>query len=48
MEKVGFPIAVADAVEDIKVISSFVLSRKGGDGAVRELCELIFEAHQND
>ena len=48
MKKVGFPVAVADAVEDIKVISSFVLNRKGGDGAVRELCELIFKAHQND
>ena len=47
MEKVGFPIAVADAVKDIKVISSFILHKKGGDGAVRELCELINKSHQN-
>jgi N-acylneuraminate cytidylyltransferase/3-deoxy-D-manno-octulosonate 8-phosphate phosphatase (KDO 8-P phosphatase) len=47
MEKVGFPIAVADAVEDIKAISSFLLNNKGGDGAVRELCELIYKAYQN-
>ena len=48
MEKVGFPIAVADAFEDIKLISSFILNKKGGDGAVRELCELIYKSYQND
>ena len=47
MEKVGFPIAVADAVENIKAISSFLLNNKGGDGAVRELCELIYKSYQN-
>ena len=47
MEKVGFPIAVADAVENIKAISSFLLNKKGGDGAVRELCELIYKSYQN-
>ena len=48
MIKVGFPIAVSDAVADIKKISLFVLDKKGGEGAVRELCELIFNAYQND
>lgn len=48
MKKVGFPAAVADAVEDIKVISSFVLNKKGGKGAVREFCELIVNAYKND
>ena len=47
MEKVGFPIAVADAVEDIKAIASFLLNNKGGNGAVRELCELIYKSYQN-
>ena len=48
MNKVGFPIAVADAVEEIKGISSFVLTKKGGDGAVREFCELIYKSKIND
>ena len=48
MEKVGFPIAVADAVEDIKKISLFILSKIGGKGAVREFCELLFNAYKND
>ncbi len=48
MEKVGFPVAVADAVEDIKVISSLILHKKGGDGAVREFCELIYKSYNND
>jgi len=48
MEKVGFPIAVADAIDDIKMISSLVLEKKGGEGAVREFCELVFQSHEND
>ena len=47
MKKIGFPIAVADAVEDIKVISSFILKKKGGRGAVREFCELINDSKKN-
>ena len=47
MKIVGFPVAVADSVENIKTISKLILEKKGGDGAVRELCELIFKAHQN-
>ena len=48
MKKVGFPIAVADSVDDIKEISSFISHNKGGDGAVREICELIYKSYQND
>ena len=48
MKKVGFPVAVADAVEDIKLISTLILNKKGGDGAVRELCELIYKSYNND
>ncbi len=48
MKKVGFPIAVADAVDDIKIISSLVLEKKGGDGAVREFCEPIYQSYQHD
>ena len=48
MKAVGFPIAVFDSVEDVKKVSKYVLSKKGGEGAVRELCELIFKAFEND
>lgn len=48
MKRVNFPIAVADAVEDIKIIAKLVLNKKGGDGAVRELCEIIYQSYQND
>ena len=46
MKKVGFPVAVKDAYDDIKLISLFVLDKKGGDGAVRELCDLIYKSYK--
>ncbi|MBL52221.1 MAG: 3-deoxy-D-manno-octulosonate 8-phosphate phosphatase [Candidatus Marinimicrobia bacterium] len=45
MKNVGFPIAVNDAVDKIKLISKHTLSKKGGRGAVRELCELIVNSY---
>ena len=47
MKKIGFPIAVADAFDDIKTSAKYILNKNGGDGAVRELCELIFNSYQN-
>ena len=44
MKKVGYPIAVSDAFEEVKFISKYVLDKKGGHGAVRELCELIYKS----
>jgi 3-deoxy-D-manno-octulosonate 8-phosphate phosphatase (KDO 8-P phosphatase) len=41
MQQVGFPVAVADAVNQIKQISSINLNAAGGKGAVRELCDMI-------
>lgn len=37
----GFSACPADACEEIKAISNLVLSRAGGNGAVRELIEFI-------
>ena len=48
MDKVGFPVAVADAVEEIKKSSSIILCNNGGYGAVREFCEMIHNSYQND
>jgi len=46
MRSVGFPICVADSVDEIKNISKYILSKNGGDAAVRELCEKIFKSHK--
>lgn len=37
----GLPIAVANAVEEVKAVCSFVTRRTGGQGAVREAIEHI-------
>jgi len=44
MEMVGCPISVADAVQDAIATALFVTEKKGGDGAVREVCDLIVSA----
>lgn len=47
MEQVGYPIAVNDAVDEIRSISKHLLSKNGGDGAVREVCELVYKSYEN-
>lgn len=41
MAAVGWPVAVADAHPEVLRAARLVLSRPGGDGAVRELCDLV-------
>lgn len=41
LEIVGLPVVVKNANIECKKRAKIVLKRKGGDGAVRELCELI-------
>lgn len=41
LKRVGFSVAVADASEDVKRSVDYITSKKGGSGAVREICELI-------
>ncbi len=41
LESVGFPIAVADAYPEIISISKYQTKKKGGRGAVREICDVI-------
>lgn len=40
--KVGLSVAVADSCPELLAEADYVLSRKGGEGAVRELLELYF------
>jgi YrbI family 3-deoxy-D-manno-octulosonate 8-phosphate phosphatase len=46
LECVGLACAVADAAEPVKAVAHFVTQRRGGDGAVRELCEFLIAAKQ--
>lgn len=41
---VGYPIAVSDAVEELKGAAAYICKRPGGDGAVREVAEMILKA----
>ena len=43
MRKVGVSFAVADAVEEVKQIADYVTKRSGGEGAVREVAEVILK-----
>lgn len=40
-EVAGWAVAVADAYPDVIRVADHVLSRQGGDGALRELCDLV-------
>ena len=44
LEVVGFPVAVANAREEVKQFACYVTSSPGGHGAVREVVELILQA----
>ena len=44
MKRVGLPIAVNDAVEDVKQHAAYVTRARGGYGAVREVAEMILKA----
>ena len=46
MQQVGLPIAVANAVNAIKNIAFYCTKNTGGNGAVREVCDLFMMAHQ--
>jgi YrbI family 3-deoxy-D-manno-octulosonate 8-phosphate phosphatase len=44
LECVGFPCAVADAAKPVLAVAAYVTGKRGGEGAVRELCELLVAA----
>jgi len=43
METVGLPVAVANARPQVKKAAAYITQAKGGDGAVREVCDLLLE-----
>jgi 3-deoxy-D-manno-octulosonate 8-phosphate phosphatase (KDO 8-P phosphatase) len=44
LERVGLACAVADAAAPVQAAAHYVTQRRGGDGAVREVCELLIAA----
>jgi len=44
MRRAGYPIAVANAAEEIKKIARYVTRRRGGDAAVREAVEHLLQS----
>ena len=43
MQQVGLSIAVTNAVPEVKKIADYVTERGGGDGAVREVCDMLLQ-----
>jgi 3-deoxy-D-manno-octulosonate 8-phosphate phosphatase (KDO 8-P phosphatase) len=44
LRRVGFSVAVADAVPEVRGVVDYVTEHTGGQGAVREVCEMILKA----
>jgi len=44
MRRVGLPVAVADARPEVKAVALYITRAKGGEGAVREVLDMIREA----
>ncbi len=43
LTRVGFSVAVRDAVEELKSVVDYITEKPGGRGAAREVCELILK-----
>jgi 3-deoxy-D-manno-octulosonate 8-phosphate phosphatase (KDO 8-P phosphatase) len=44
MDVVGFPVAVANAVEEVRSAAAWVTKKRGGEGAAREVIEFVLKA----
>ncbi|MFQ3574166.1 MAG: HAD hydrolase family protein [Thermodesulfovibrionales bacterium] len=44
LRRVGLAIAVRDSVYELRQIAHYVTKKRGGKGAVREVCELILKS----
>ncbi len=45
LKKVGLPIVTKDAHPSAKKLAKYQTKRKGGQGAVREICDLLMDSH---
>ena len=47
-KEAGIAVAVADCYEEARAFADFSLNKKGGKGAVREICDLLFESYSRN
>ena len=43
----GIAVGVADCFEEAQKFTDFLLKKEGGKGAVREICDILFQTNQN-
>ena len=43
IKEVGLGCCPNDAVDEVKEVATFVSTKNGGRGAVREMCDLIYK-----
>jgi len=48
LQAVGFSACPQDAVEEVRNNVSYVCEKRGGEGAVREICELLIKARNGE
>lgn len=48
LKKVGLPVVPSDAHEEVKKFARIILKNKGGDGAVREFCDMFLKGLKNE
>jgi 3-deoxy-D-manno-octulosonate 8-phosphate phosphatase (KDO 8-P phosphatase) len=46
LRAVGLPVAVADAVAEVRRAAAYVTRARPGHGAIREICDLILAARR--
>lgn len=44
LEEAGVALTVANAIDEVKAMAHYISDAQGGNGGVREICELIVEA----
>ncbi len=44
LKAAGLPLTVANGVEEVKNIAEYISPKRGGEGAVRDICERILKA----
>lgn len=47
LNAVGFPLTVADAIPENQAVAKYVTKLSGGQGAVREVCNLLLQSLTN-
>ena len=46
LKRVGFSVAVANARDEVKAVCDYVTIAEGGNGAVREIVEMILKRQE--